>query len=101
MILLRTYKKGFNLKYIGESTAETGRPAYDIQLTSKTANDIEKIDMQIEKASSLPVRLTVYMKNGMRSLIRIKNIQTGLNQPDTFFKFNPADFPDAIEIDLR
>ena len=101
MILLRTYQKGFNLIYKGESTADTGRPAYDIQLVAKGNSDIEKIDIQIEKASSLPVRMTVFMKNGMRSLIRIRDMQTGINQPDSFFKFNPVDFPDAIEIDLR
>jgi len=101
MILLRSYKKGFNLTYIGESTADTGRMAHDLQLTAKGNSDIEKIEIQIEKATSLPVRMTVYMKNGIRSLIRISQMQTGVNQPDSFFTFNPADYPDAFEVDLR
>jgi len=101
MILLRSYKKDFNLKYIGESTADTGRMAHDLQLTAKGNSDIEKIDVQIEKTTSLPVRMTVYMKNGMRSLIRISKMQTGVNQPDSFFTFNPADYPDAFVVDLR
>jgi outer membrane lipoprotein-sorting protein len=101
MILLRTYKQGYNLSYTGESTADTGRMAHDIRLTSKGSSDVERIEVQIEKASSLPVRMTVFMKNGVRSLIRISKMQTGVNQPDSFFKFNPADYPDAIEIDLR
>ena len=101
MILLRSYKKDFNLKYIGESTADTGRMAHDLQLTAKRNSDIEKIDVQIEKTTSLPVRMTVYMKNGLRSLIRISKMLTGINQPDSFFTFNPADYPDAFIVDLR
>ena len=101
MLLLRTYKTGFNLVYIGESTAETGRMAYDVQLTAKGNSDIEKMDVQIEKTTSLPVRMTVFMKNGMRNFIRISKMQTGVNQPDSFFTFNPADYPDVVEIDLR
>ena len=101
MILLRTYKTGFNLTYQGESTAETGKPVYDLQLTSQGKSDVERIDIQIEKATSFPVRMTVYMKNGIRNLIRISQMLTGVNQPDSFFVFNPTDYPNAIEIDLR
>lgn len=101
MILLRTYKKGFNLAYIGESTSDNGKIADDVLLASKSKNDIEKIEIQIEKNSSLPVRLTVTMKNGLRSVIRISKMKTDVNQPDAMFVFNPADYPDAEEVDLR
>ena len=101
MILFSTYKKGYNPSYIGESTADTGKPAYDVLLTSKGRSDTEKIEIQIEKAASLPVRMTVYMKPDIRNLIRISKMQTALNQPDSFFAFNPKDFPGVIEIDLR
>jgi outer membrane lipoprotein-sorting protein len=101
MILLRTYKKGFNLTYIGESTSDNGKIADDVLLVSKSKNDIEKIEIQIEKSSSLPVRLTVTMKNGLRSVIRISKMTTGANQPDATFVFNPADYPDVEVVDLR
>jgi outer membrane lipoprotein-sorting protein len=101
MTLLRSYKTGFNPVYIGESTADSGKAAHDIQLVSKGNSDVEKIDLHIEKATSLPVRMTVSMKNGVRSLIRIRNMQTGVNQPDSLFTFNPADYPNVVEIDLR
>ena len=101
MYLFRTYKKGFNYSLTGESTADSGKTAYDVQLTSKGRSDIEKIEVQIEKTSSLPARMTVYMKNGIRSLIRISKIQTGVNQPDSIFVFNPKDYPNVMEIDLR
>jgi outer membrane lipoprotein-sorting protein len=74
---------------------------HDINLAAKGNGDFEKIEIQIDKATSLPVRMTVFMKNGMRSLFRISQMQTGANQPDSFFRFNPADYPNVIEIDLR
>ena len=101
MYLFRTYKKGFNYSYTGESTADSGKSVYDVQLASKGRSDIDKIEMQIEKTTSLPVRMTVYIKNGIRSLIRISKMQTGINQPDSLFVFDPKDFPDVMEIDLR
>ena len=101
MILFSTYKEGFNPSYSGESTTDSGRPAYDVHLTSKGRSDIEKIEVQIEKAASFPTRMTVYMKNDIRNIIRISKMQTGMNQPDSFFAFNPKDFPEVIEIDLR
>lgn len=101
MILLRTYKKGFNFTYVGESTADNGKMADDVLLISKSKDDIEKIEVQIEKATALPVRITVNMKNDLRSVIRISKIQTGMNHSDKLFIFNPKDYPNAIEVDLR
>lgn len=101
MTLLRTYKKGFDLSYLGESTADNGKMADDVLLTSKGKSDIEKIEIQIERMTSLPVRMTVIMKNDLRSVIRISKMQTGVNHPDQLFVFNPGDYPDVVEIDLR
>ena len=101
MTLFLTYKQGFNLLYIGESTSFNGKTAYDLLLTSKGKSDVERIEMQIDKASSLPLRMNVYMNDEVRNIIRINNMQTGLNQPDSFFTFNPADYPNVIEVDLR
>ncbi|MDR0796431.1 MAG: hypothetical protein LBE79_10360 [Tannerella sp.] len=101
MILFRTYKQGFNLVYGGESTSHNAKPAHDLVLTSKRGNsDITKIEIQIEKASLFPVRMTVNMKNGIRNQFRISKMQTGVNQPDSFFTFNPKDYPDVDVIDL-
>lgn len=101
MILLRTYRKGFNVSYAGESTSGNGRTADDILLTAKGKNEIETIELQIERATSLPSRMAVTFKNGLRTDIRITQMKTGLNQPDETFTFRPSDYPDAIEIDLR
>lgn len=101
MILLRSYKKGFKLSYIGESTSDNGKAADDILLTSKKNGDVAKVEVQVERTTSLPARLTVILKNGMRSVIRIGKMQTGINQPDKTFVFHSADYPGVIEVDLR
>jgi thioredoxin reductase (NADPH) len=53
MALLNTYKTGFNLTYLGESTADSGKSAHDIRLSSKPGSDVEKIELQIEKIRCL------------------------------------------------
>jgi outer membrane lipoprotein-sorting protein len=101
MILLRRYEKGFKLSYIGESTSDLGKMADDVKLVSRGNSDIEEAELQIDRASSLPVRLSVVMKNDIRSVIRINRMKTGVNQPESVFVFNAADYPDVMEVDLR
>jgi len=101
LTLLRTYKKKFTASYIGASTAGSGRMADDVALTPRGRSDIARVEVQLERSTSLPARLTVTMKNGMRSVIRISRMQTGVNPPDKAFTFNRADYPGVTEIDLR
>jgi outer membrane lipoprotein-sorting protein len=101
MILLRRYEKGFKLSYSGESTSDLGKMADDVKLVSKGDSDIEEADLQIDRASSLPVRISVVMKNDIKSVIRISRMKTGVNQPESVFVFNAADYPDVLEVDLR
>jgi outer membrane lipoprotein-sorting protein len=101
MILLRTYNKEYNAKLKGESTAASGKMAYDIELTPKRKKDIERIELQLEKNSQLPFRIAVYAKNGMYTMIQIVKMETGKNQPDSYFVFNEKAYPDVEVIDLR
>jgi outer membrane lipoprotein-sorting protein len=100
-ILLNSYRKGFTAAYKGEATATNGKAAYVVELTPKKKSDIVKVELQIEKFSSLPVRINVLMKNGISNTIQISNIKTGVNQPDSYFSFRKADYPQAEIIDLR
>ena len=100
-LLLRTYKKGYTSSYKGEGTAPNGKAAYEIELTPKKKGDILKVDVQIEKRTNYPASISIESKNGMRQTIRISKLQTNVNQPDAFFVFKEADFPDAEVIDLR
>jgi len=101
MSVLRGYGKRFKASYIGESTSDRGKMADDVRLSSKGGGDIESVDMQIERGSSLPVRLMVVMINGASTAIRISKLTTGVNQTDKAFKFDAKDYPGVTEVDLR
>lgn len=100
-LLLRSYKEGFNAKYMGSSTAFNGKTAHDIELTPKKKGTIVKIDLQVDKFSNLPVSISITAKNGISNTIRIGKMKTGVNQPDSFFVFNEKEYPHAEVIDLR
>lgn len=100
-LLLRLYKKGFTPSYKGESTAPNGKAAYEVELTPEKKGTILKVQLQIEKLSGLPGSITVLAKNGLTNTIRISKIETGINQPDSYFVFNEKEYPDAEIIDLR
>ena len=100
MILLQDYKKDFNVSYIGESTSANAKSAYDIALIPKKKDDIEKIEVQIEKNTSLPVKLVVIMRNDMRGTVTIKEIKS-ITPSDKMFTFPEAEFPGVEIIDLR
>lgn len=100
-LLLRSYKKGFNVKYKGESTASNGKSCYDISLIPKKKNDIETVELQIEKYSNWPASIMVLTKQGLRSMIRVSQLKTEMNQPDSYFVFDETVFPNVEVIDLR
>lgn len=100
MIFLLDYKKDFNVSYIGESTSANAKIAYDIALAPKKKDDIEKIEVQIEKSTSLPAKLVVTMRNDIRSTVTIKEIKAS-NPPEGLFSFPVAEYPHAEIIDLR
>ena len=100
MLILKDYKKDYTVSYIGESTSANTKLAHDIALVPRKKDDIERIELQIEKNASLPVKLTVTMKNKMRSVFAISAIKA-VKHPDEIFTFPEADYPDAEVIDLR
>ena len=101
LMLLRTYRKNYMVAYIGQSTSDQGKPADDIRLTAKGNRDPESVELQLDRATALPVRITVTMRNKLRSVIRISRLRTALNPPDSLFVFPATDYPDAEIIDLK
>jgi len=100
MQVLKDYKKDFTVSYIGESTSANAKLADDIALTPRKKDDISKIELQIEKSNSMPVKLTVTMKNKIRNVFSINQIKA-VQHPDEIFTFPEADYPDVEVIDLR
>ncbi|MDR2764399.1 MAG: outer-membrane lipoprotein carrier protein LolA [Tannerella sp.] len=102
MTLLRTWKKDFKPACIGESTVGEGKMADDVSLVAKSSGqEVETVELQLDRATSLPARMTVTMKNKLRSVIRIDKMQTGLDLPDKLFTFPEADYPNVEIVDLR
>ena len=99
VIILQDYKKDFNVSCIGESTTVHAKMAYDIVFTPKKKNDIEKIEIQIEKSASLPAKLVVTMRNQV--LITVINGMKAETLSDGIFTFPAASFPNVEIIDLR
>ena len=100
MMLLQDYQKDYQATLTGESTSANAKVAYDITLTPKKTDTIEKIEIQIEKNTSLPVKLVITMRNYLRNTIIINELKKG-NFPDELFSFPKASYPDAEIIDLR
>jgi outer membrane lipoprotein-sorting protein len=100
-LLLRTYKKEYTASFKGESTAASGKTACDVELAPKKKGDIVKVNLQIEKLSSLPARISIEAKDGSHTIIQVNSFTAGLDQPDSLFTFDASLFPDAEVIDLR
>lgn len=100
LLFLHNYKKDFTVSHTGESTTQNSKMAYDIVMIPKKQDDVEKIELQVEKSTSLPSRIVTLMKNDIRNTITIKAI-VSVNLPDTKFVFPEKDFPDAEIVDLR
>jgi outer membrane lipoprotein-sorting protein len=100
LLFLRSYRKEFTVSHTGESTTQNNKMAYDIVMTPKKKDDIEKIELQIEKSTSLPSRIVMLMKNDTRNAITIKAIKA-VNLPDTKFIFPEKEYPEVEIVDLR
>jgi outer membrane lipoprotein-sorting protein len=100
MRLFRDYKKDFNVSFIGESTSANARPAYDLALIPKKREEIERIEMQIEKNTSLPVKFVLAMRNQIRLTVSINEMKAD-TPSDVIFSFPSASYPDVEIVDLR
>lgn len=99
MLLLNDYKKDFTVSFIGESTSANAKSAYDIAFIPKKKDDIEKIELQIEKHTALPAKIVVTMRHDIRSVFTIRTIREEAFD-DSIFTFPEADYPEAELIDL-
>lgn len=100
-LLLKGYEQGFRAVYKGEDKGRDGKLVYLIELTPLKKSDMNRVVLQIGKVSSLPSGIVVSSKGGITTSIYITDLETGVNQPDSFFVFKEADYPDAEIIDLR
>ena len=100
MMLLQDYKKNYNLTLTGESTSANAKSAFDITLTPKKREQLEKVDIQIEKNTSLPVKLVITMRNKIFITVMLNEMKAD-NPSDELFTFPKPSYPDVEIIDLR
>lgn len=99
--LFNVYKTGFKITYKGEKTAG-GKTLIEIELLPEKQNsDLKKILVGIDKHTNMLSTITLIDKSGMTNSLLLKKISTGVELPDTNFKFNKNDYPGAEIIDLR
>jgi outer membrane lipoprotein-sorting protein len=101
MLLFQNYSKDFNVEYIGESTSHNMKSCYDIAMIPKKKDDIDKIQIQIDKTSFLPEKLIVTTRQNVKSTITVKSIKQNKSLTDDMFVFPDKEHPDVEKIDLR
>jgi len=75
---------------------------YCIEMIPKIKNnDVQKIDVQINKSSGNLVSIKLANKNGGSTLLVLNNFQKGINAPDNLFVFNSAKYKGVVTNDLR
>ncbi len=100
-LLLKNYQSGFRIVKQSEATGRNGKPVYEIELVPLKKKDITRIVLQLDKGTFLPAGIRVFSKGDMSTSVYITDIKKGINQPDSFFVFKEADYPNAEMIDLR
>ena len=100
MLFLQEYKKDYNATLTGESVFANAKAVYDITLTPRKTGTIDKIEIQIEKNASLPVKIIITMRNQLRNTIIINELKKG-SHADELFSFPEASYLGVEVIDLR
>ncbi len=100
-VLFQIYKKGYKLKYKGIKTVSGKKRECVEMIATQKGIDIDRIALQLDAATSVPLAIDVYNKNKTGQNIVIQNYKNNLSLADVFFVFNPKQFPKAELIDLR
>lgn len=96
--MIGMYKNGFNYTYAGTKNIN-GMRCEDVILTPEKKQDIKKISIAVDSKKH-PVYVRLENSQGDTQEFKVKEYKTQ-NLTDTFFRFNPKDYPNAEIIDLR
>ena len=99
--LFNIYEKGFNSKFVKDSTV-AGKAVHIIELLpDNNAMDVSKVSVSIDKNTMMVQSASLYGTDGNQYIIEIKNMVTNKTFPDSDFVFDAGKFPDVEVIDLR
>jgi outer membrane lipoprotein-sorting protein len=95
------YKKGYKYAYLNQK--KQGSNVYDvIELTSTNkTSPVDKVEIWVNQADKLIGSWTIKQKNGEKTSYKIDQFQSNVAVADTYFSFNPKQFPGVEVIDLR
>ncbi|PQJ11222.1 gliding motility protein [Flavipsychrobacter stenotrophus] len=100
-LLTNFYDKEYKYKYAGERT-EGGKKCDVIELTPIDASkQTTKIELLVDKATSMIVGGNIWAKNGNKTQYMISNVVTNSAVADDFFVWNAKAHPGVEVNDLR
>jgi outer membrane lipoprotein-sorting protein len=100
-VIFNIYEKGFKSVYIGE-TVKSNNTLHQIELhPDKNEYDVSKVDLFIDKNSMMINSAVLYDNDGNLYGIKVKEFDTDIDLPDSYFVFNKSEFGDVEIIDFR
>jgi len=95
------YERGFNYKFVGEST-DAGVPVYNIDLTpQKASGDVSNIKLIIDKQKMLIRGANILGKDGNNYKVSISQLKTDGVFKDSDFVFDASKYKDVEIVDMR
>jgi outer membrane lipoprotein carrier protein len=95
------YDKDYKYSYIGEKK-EKNNNCDVIELVPKdNTKQLAKIDLLVDKATSMIVGGDYWEKNGNKYHISVSNALPNANIPDSYFTWDPKEHPGVEAVDLR
>jgi len=95
------YDKDYKYTYIGEKK-ENNKNCDVVELTPKdNTKQLAKIDLLVDKSSSMIVGGDYWEKNGNKYHISVSNFSPNANIPDTYFAWDTKGHPGVETVDLR
>ena len=99
--LFDMYKEDFKYRLIGEKNIEQ-EIQYFINLVPKERDsEYSSIKLLISKKDLSLQSATFMGKDGIHYIIKITRFEHDINLEDSYFRFDPANYPDVEVIDLR
>jgi outer membrane lipoprotein-sorting protein len=100
-LLTNFYDKEYKYSYIGEKKAK-GKNFDEIELSPiDKAKQVAKIELMIDKATSLISGGDIWQKNGNKSTYSVTNYVLNKDVPDSYFTWDSNAHPGVEVVDLR
>lgn len=94
------YRKGYKASH--ETIIYNNRKCYDVKLIAhKSQEKMQQINIYIDQQSFLPLYISLTDDRKVTTLVKLRQVKNNVNIKDSFFTFNPKNYPNIDIIDLR